>query len=359
MNKSLKLITLFFTILLLQNCTSDDRAIVLDNPPPSGDYANGVFVLNEGGFNNSNASVSFIDASGQAYHNVFFAVNGRGLGDVAQNIGFNGDLAYILVNNSNTVEVVNRYTFESVATIETDILNPRYIAFFENKGYITNWGDPNDTTDDYVAVLNIETNTITATIPVAEGPEAILNKNGTLYVAHKGGYGYGNSISIINAISQTVTASIQVGDVPGDMVLDNNNLYVICSGKASWTGDETSAGIYKINSATNLVEAQITFSDGVHPGFLKKSNNSLLYTLNASLYNIELNDFTLPETALFNTSAQNIEVLYGFNIINDKIYISDAKDYTSNGEVLVYSLEGDFQNGIDVKIIPNGCYNNN
>lgn len=359
MNKNLKLLTMCFTILFLQHCTSDDREIIVDNQPPSGDYTNGIFVLNEGGFTNSNASVSFIDALGEVYNNVFFAVNGRGLGDVAQSMSFNGNLAYLLINNSNTIEVVNRYTFESIATIETNVLNPRYITFIGDKGYITNWGDPADTTDDYVAVLDLETNIITNTIAVVEGPEAILNNNGTLYVAHKGGYGYGNSISVIDATSETVTTSIQVADVPGNIVIDNNNLYVICSGKASWTGDETLAGIYKINMVTSLVEDEITFADGIHPDFLKRVNNSLLYTLNGSIYNIELNSFTLPTVPLFNTSAQNIEVLYGFNVINDNIYIADAKDYVSNGEVFVYNLQGNFQDGLDVKIIPNGFYNNN
>ena len=247
----------------------------------------------------------------------------------------------------------------AVATIETDILNPRYITFIGDKGYITNWGDPADPTDDYVAVLNVETNTIINTIPVLEGPETILNNNGAVYVAHKGGYGYGNSITVIDAALESVAANIQVGDVPGNMVIKNNKLYLICSGKASWTGDETSAGIYKINMVTNLIEDEISFADGVHPSFLKTANNSLYFTLNGSIYNIELSDFTLPTVALFNTSAQNLEVLYGFNIIDNKIYIADAKDYVSNGEVLIYNIQGEFQEGMDVKIIPNGFYNNN
>ncbi|WP_452229429.1 YncE family protein [Lacinutrix sp. MEBiC02404] len=359
MNKLLKLIGMFAVILLLQNCTSEDRDTIIDSLPPSGEYANGVFVLNEGGYTNSNASVSFKDASGQTYHNIFFAVNGRGLGDVAQSMAFYEDFAYLLVNNSNTIEVVNRYTFESVSTIETNILNPRYMTFIGNKGYITNWGDPADTNDDYIAVLDTQTNTITNTISVIEGPEFILNNNGTLYLAHKGGWGYGNSISVIDAVTETVTTSIQVSDVPGNMVTYNNQLYVICAGKADWTGDETSAGIYKINMATNLVEDEIVFSDGIHPGLLEISNNALLYTLNASVYNVTLSDFTLPTTALFTTSTQNIGVLYGFSVINDRIYIADAKDYVSNGEVFVYSLQGEYLEGFDVKIIPNGFYNNN
>ncbi|WP_417214177.1 YncE family protein [Bizionia sp.] len=359
MNKQVKLVVMFAVVLLLQNCTSNDREIIIDNPPPSGDYANGIFVLNEGGYTYSNASVSFIDNSGQVYNNVFYGVNGRKLGDVAQSMAFYGDKAYILVNNSNTIEVVNRYTFELITTIENDILTPRYMTFDGAKGFITNWGDPADTTDDYVAVLDTETNAIISTIPVAEGPDGILNNNGTLYVAHYGGWGYGNTISVLDAVNETVTASIDVSDMPGSMVTHNNDLYVICAGKEDYTGAETLGGLYKINMATNQVTDQIIFADGVHPDYLEINNNLLLYTLNRDVYKVDLNDFRLPATPLFTTSTQNLGVLYGFTIINETIYIADAKDFVSNGDVLVYNLQGDFQENYNVKLIPNGFYNNN
>ncbi|EGV44027.1 hypothetical protein BZARG_1444 [Bizionia argentinensis JUB59] len=359
MKNYLKLVVVFAAGLLLQNCTSDDREIIIDNPPPSGDYANGVFVLNEGGYTSSNASVSFIDDSGEVYNDIFYAVNGRLLGDVAQSMAFYEDKAYIVVNNSNTIEVVNRYTFELITTIENDILTPRYMTFDGDKGYITNWGDPADTTDDYVAVLDTETNVVIKTIPVAEGPEAILNNNGTLYVSHYGGWGYGNTISVLDAVSESVTSTIAVYDVPGDMVIHNNDLYVLCSGKANYTGDETLGGIQKINMVTNQVTDEIVFASGVHPGYLQIDNNALLYTLNREIYRVDFSDFTLPTAPLFSTISQNVGVLYGFKIIEGDIYIADAKDYVSNGEALVYNLQGQFKKNYNVKLIPNGFYNNN
>ena len=110
----------FFSLLLLisvvsVSCTSEDR----DKTEllPEGDYSQGVFVLNEGGYGYSNASVSFLDSDGQVYSSVFSGVNNMKLGDVAQSMGFNKDDAYIVMNNSSTVEVVNRYTFEHIATV--------------------------------------------------------------------------------------------------------------------------------------------------------------------------------------------------------------------------------------------------
>jgi hypothetical protein len=341
------------------NCTSDDRDTIVPDTPPSGTYTEGLFVLNEGRFGSSNASVSFLDSNEEVSNSIFSGVNNRGLGDTAQSMGFYGDNAYIVVNNSSTIEVVNRHTFEGIATTTSMIVNPRYIAFSDDKGYITNWGDPNDVNDDYVAVLDLSTNLVAMKLPVAEGPEKILLYNGKLYVAHKGGYGYGNTITVIDVTTQLITASINVADVPSGMVIANGSLYVLCSGKAPFTQDETIGKLFKINTTTNTVEASLVFPNGIHPSFLELDNNLLYYIIDELIYTITLNDFQLPESSLFDPSNNGLEILYGFKVSNGTIYISDAKDYASNGEVFIYSLNGALQQQFLVAIIPNSFYINN
>ena len=66
------------------------------------------YVLNEGTWGSNNSSLSRVDlASGTINNNIFSAANGRGLGDVAQDIVVSGGKAYIAVSFSNTIEVVN------------------------------------------------------------------------------------------------------------------------------------------------------------------------------------------------------------------------------------------------------------
>jgi hypothetical protein len=174
------------------SCTEDDNN---KNETPLGDYDKGALILNQGGFFKGNASVSYLsDDFVTQQNNIFSLVNPTiTLGDTAQDIGFNGDLAFIVLNVSNKIEVVNRYTMKHVATIKTGLNNPRYIAFSNGKGFVTNWGDGGNTADDYVAVVNLS-NYSTTKIPVAEGPERIIADNNKLYVAHAGGFGYGNTI---------------------------------------------------------------------------------------------------------------------------------------------------------------------
>ncbi|MEM1001680.1 MAG: DUF5074 domain-containing protein [Bacteroidota bacterium] len=350
---------LFASFALIISCTSEDREVPIDPPPPSGDYSDGIFILNEGNFGTVNASVSFLDESGEVFSNIFSNINNRLLGDTAQSIGFSGDNAYIVVNNSATVEVVDRNTFELIATVTDMIVNPRYIAFNGNKGYISNWGDPNDVNDDYIAILNLDTNLIERTISVVEGPERLLVDNDRLYVAHKGGFGYGNTISVIDLNTDVVVDSITVADVPDGLVSYNDYLYVTCTGKLPFTQDETLGAIFKINTQTLSVESSFNFPDGVHPRFLEIETDNLYYAVESNVFNVKISDFELPETPLFESSNNGLEILYGLNVQAGRIYLADAKDYNSDGEVFIYGLDGVLQNQFSVALIPNSFYFNN
>ena len=70
--------------------------------------SNLLIVLNEGAWGANNASVSKVDvAAGTADNRFFDNANGRGLGDVAQDLLLNGGNAYIAVSFSNSVEIMD------------------------------------------------------------------------------------------------------------------------------------------------------------------------------------------------------------------------------------------------------------
>jgi hypothetical protein len=43
------------------------------------------------------------------------------------------------------------------------------MTVYNGKGYVTNWGDAGNANDDYVAVINLATSSVTASIAVVEG----------------------------------------------------------------------------------------------------------------------------------------------------------------------------------------------
>jgi YVTN family beta-propeller protein len=355
----MKLHKLIFTAiagsLFLVSCSSDDNA---DNTP-LGAYDNGVIILNQGGFMAGNASVSFLSNDFTLENNIFANANNNALlGDTGQDIGLNDDLAYIVLNASNKIEVVNRYTFIKVATISLGLENPRYIAFHDGKGYVTNWGDASDADDDFVAVVDLASNAVTTTIPVVEGPERILEENGKLYVAHYGGYGFGTTVTVINTSTNAVTASIEVGDAPNSLAIEDGKLYVMSSGLPSWTESESGGQLDVINLSNNTVTKTLAFGNDSHPSNLVIEDNKLYYTVDSGIYTMALSASALPADPLFNTTDQGAYGIYCFEVKGDYIYVGDAADYNSNGKVYVYMLNGMLHHSETVGVIPAGFYFN-
>jgi hypothetical protein len=74
------------------------------------------------------------------------------LGDTGQDIGlYNNDLAFVVLNYSNKIEVINRYY---MAHCDSGLSNLDSLLL-QMEGYVTNWGNGGSATDDYVAVVNL------------------------------------------------------------------------------------------------------------------------------------------------------------------------------------------------------------
>lgn len=350
-------LTLIVSSAFFVSCSNDD-----DNTEvqvPKGNYDGGLFIANEGQFGLANGNVSYLSDDLQIENNVFSLLNpGKTKNDIIQCIGFNGDFAYLVVNYSNKIEVVNRYTFKSIATITTDLNNPRYIAFANGKGYVTNWGDGSNTEDDYVAIVDLTSNTVTSKIPVIEGPEKIIENDGKLYVAHKGGYNFGNSITVINSATNTVATNFVVGDIPTSLEKDNGSLYVLCEGNPYYAPTETAGKLVKVSLSTNTVTSSISF-EGIttHPGYLDIENDKLYYNVASKIYAAPTSTTTLPTTPVF--EATKVSVLYGLAVKNSKIYVADKGNGQDNGKIYIYSLTGTLANNFSVGVNPNGFYFNN
>lgn len=358
-----------FSSLFFVSCDPEEDATPFYTS--KGTYDSGVLVLNEGNFQTPTASISYISFDLNTYtNNIYGLANGTSLGDTGQSIGFNNDLAYIVVNNSDKIEVVNRYTMLKVGTISTGLDSPRYIAFANGKGYVTNWGNPFGTSPiaAFVAVINLTNNTVESKIQVANDPEKIIESNGKLYVAHDN-YANGNTISIINAATNMLVGSpITVESGPNSLTVKNGFLWVSCSGKGSWpvAADETSGKVFKIDMATNLISKIYAFTSAEnHVDKFQIQDENAFFTKGSSVYKLPLDQVstTISTNPIFTTTA---EYIYGFGISNTKAYIADGGSFTSNGKVLVYSLGGTqdtpaigtLLKTINVGIAPNGFYFN-
>ncbi|ALD20010.1 YncE family protein [Hymenobacter sp. DG25A] len=274
-----------------------------DTPDPTSTAD--VFIVNEGGFNKGNAGISsFSTATGQMLDvNRFQTANSRPLGDVAQSMTVAGARGYIVVNNSNKLEVVSLPDLKEVATI-TGLLLPRYfMAASADKGYVTEWVDFG--VPGRVAVIDLKTNTIVKTIPTGITPEAMLVVGNKLYVANNGE----NTLTIINTLTDAVETTLPVGDAPTSLVQDRaGRIWVLNSGMVAYNPDYTED--YEHTTPGSLVDfapqnptAQTRrpfASNQVRPQklLIDFSGTTLYFSNGSAVFRMNTTDAALPTTPI-------------------------------------------------------------
>ena len=348
--------------LLLNSCSSDDDIVDPDGPQAEGDYTNGFFVLNEGGIGKNNSTITYVSNDFSIIDTeIFSKVNDQPMGDTGQNITFTEDYAFIVMNYSNLIHIVNRNSMELVHTIESGLSYPRDVVVYKDHIYVTNWGDGFDANDDYIAIYDLENYEATGTISVEEGPEMIIAENDKLYVNLQGGYNFNNKILVIDPVSNSIEKSIEVGDVPSSLEIEDGYLWVMSSGIPSWPEDieETAGRISKIDLSTNEISDEIIFPNITdHPSSFEIENDKIYYSLNGAVYSMETSAEELPTESLF-TLSEDIFALYGFELEDGYFYTGDANDYSSNGTIRIYNMNGELVDEIDSGgVNPNGFYFN-
>ncbi|MBW3129233.1 DUF5074 domain-containing protein [Hymenobacter profundi] len=285
-----------------------------DNDNDASPAGSNVFIVQEGNFTRSNSEVVGFNSEAGAITNaaLFRSVNNRILGDVAQSMTVVGDRGYIVVNNSNKVEVVSLPGFDEVATIPAlnapsnaeKLTLPRYFAASNNKGYVSQTVDytvPNGR----VSVIDLSTNQITKTISVGKQPEQMAVIGNKLFVSNNGN----NTVSVINTLTDVVEATITVADSPASIVVDKNNaLWVMCSGKSTYgpapdyaTIVTVPSSLVRIDPATNNVTATLPFAAGQQAGGLRTNGakDQLFFRRQAGVYRMNIADAALPTAPLF------------------------------------------------------------
>lgn len=338
----------FSGFILLSSCNDSDDIINKNTDTISaGPYANGIFITNEGTFGNNNGSVSFYSTvadthysivADTVYNSIFSEVNGRILGDVVQSICINDSLAYIVVNNSNKIEIVSRYTFEE-AGVFPNLPSPRYMVTEENIGFVSCWGD------NSVHVLNLKTLTDIKSIETGSGPEKMLKANGKIYVTNTGGFAYDSLVTVIDIETQKVVKNINVKYVPNDMVIDKDGfIWVLAAGRVIYNTDwsiaeQTPCKLYKINSSTDEVSDEITLWNEQHPTNLEIDNTgSTLYIGGGYAFG---GIFSLPIGST--TPVEFVDDwAYGFNIDSESnvVFVMVAPNFTSAGWLKRYKTDG-------------------
>lgn len=296
----------------------------------------GVLIVCEGNFNFGNASLSYYDTARSTVENSVFArSNGIPLGDVAQSAVVRNGRAYIAVNNSGIIFVVDTSTFRIVGTVE-GLTSPRYIHFADDrKAYVTDLYDPRITIFDPVTLE------ITGHIDTGHAStEQMAQWGDLLYVCC---WSYDDKVLVIDTRTDTVVDTITVGIQPAAAAADRNGkIWVLTDGgyEGSPYGYAAPA-LFRIDAATRRVEREFTLAFGTSASALcTDADGSTLYFINNDIMRMPADADTLPAEP-FIESLGTIYYGLGVDPLTSELYVADAVDYMQSGVVRRYSARGE------------------
>ncbi len=193
-------------------------------------YSTGAYVVNSGNmYNKIESSLTAIDyASSTATQNVFKTVNGRTLGNTANDGIVYGNKIYLAVDKENTIEVIDKKTKQSIKQIKTTELlgnaegaEPRHIIAGGGNVYFTTYGG-------YVAAVDTTSFALQKKWQVGSYPEGLVIAHDNIYVANSNYGKGGGNISCINLSNDNVeTKNIEGVNNPTSIYYASNVLYVL------------------------------------------------------------------------------------------------------------------------------------
>ena len=320
--------------------------------------AKGLYILNEGLFLMNNSTLSYYNfETGEFTEHIFLDVNQRGLGDVGNDLQQYGAKLYIVVNNSNIVEVVDPVTARSLKTIDLSGKQPRCLAFLDDKAYVTCF-------DGDVVRIDTATLEVDATVHTGPNPDGICVCNGKLYVANSGGLSapnYGNTVSVIDPSNFTVIKDITVEINPTRIKSwQNRYVYVVSNGNyGMFVGYDTVPYTFqKIDSQTDNI---IKTYDLEVLNFEIYQNLAYVYTYDYSSMTsdwIKVLDLETDEVVKdqFISDGTSLKTPYGIKVnpLNGDVYITDAGNFENNGDVYCFDKNGKKKFSFEAGINPSG-----
>ncbi|MDD4606542.1 MAG: BACON domain-containing protein [Dysgonamonadaceae bacterium] len=293
----------------------------------------GYWILSEGTSGQGNSELAWYDvAKDEVAKKHFKAINGKPLGDTANELALYGSKMYVVVTgagfdtgttaDNSYIEVINPIDGKSIKRISfTDAegtpAKPRNIIFEGGKGYITSYS--NEVVRLDTASLTLDNHAALSGI-LAEG---LTYNNGNLYVCN-GGHGQDNKISVVDVENMEETKVITTANNPNKIEsVSNNDIY--------FTTDWPEYKLYKLT----ISDETITEIPGLSVADITYSNNSIFTSFSewgasaGALYQL---DIDTEKATKFNLDygSVNIPAMTEYHIgkINgsDHLYVTGTEE---------------------------------
>ena len=348
-------------ILILLLCLA--ASCVKDTPPathaslPSA--TQGVYVICEGLYPLPDAGLYLYKPSADSVFGELYAAanSGATLGEVFQSMARIGNSYFLVVNNSDKIVVLDTATLHATHTIA--LQQPRYILPVDaGRAYVSTLYS------NKVYVLNTATCGITDSIllPTASAERMCL-VDGYAYLCS-----WDTTVSCIYKVdisSNSLTQTIPVaGRATHDMVVDKNNTLWVLSGDEPYG---YTASLTHIYPPTGDVLGVYTFSSSANP--IKLTMNGAadtLYYIDADVmrttgtasgvFRMPITGTSLPSSPFITAAALQYYWALGVDPVSGLVYVGDPHGFNQKGTVTVYNPAGAALHTFQVGIGPGSFY---
>ena len=322
---------IFNFAFLISSCRTDEVIYPTIGTHVTDDMQKGgLYILCEGNMGSNKARLDYMNLeTGDYYSNWYGAQNPKQLkelGDVGNDVQVYGHRLYAVINCSHKVEIMD---LKARHIGQVDIPNCRYLAFKDDKMYVSAYVGSVADADMLGSVFEVDTASleIKREVKVGHQPDELCVSDDRLYVVNSGGYltdRYDSTVSVIDLNTFTETKKIPVGLNPTRIRKDDQNkLWVCCQGNYN-------------NIAPELVvlhNDEPVYTMGIQCNNISIYGRTVGLLTSDALVTYDAKDFSYLGTI----SLTNYEHPYGLLLTENRIYITDAKNYVSSGVLHCYS----------------------
>lgn len=313
---------------------SDKPAI----PKPS---SGTVLVLNEGTFQWGNATVSSYNLNtGEANDgDLFSSANGRPLGDVLQSALLVDGHYWLVVNNSDKIEIVDQHSFQSIKTIN-QLGSPRHLCKIGPTELALS-----DLYSDSLSFLNTQNGQITAKTYLEGWAEEMLVSGNSLWVSNPNSH----KIYEVSLATKQLTDSIDIGFGSFSVYEDNaKHIWIATRGNKDLS---IPSMIHCLDPITKTLLFSENIGSEIVQDFFVDEEDRVYFIHENRVYRFDANSPSISTTLFFDGSGGN---LYALEYHAGKVFVTDAIDFTQRGKVFVLDDSGKILDEFQAGRIPNG-----
>jgi hypothetical protein len=335
-----------------------------------GEYASGVFVMNEGPYQSGSGTVSFFNRTDTTMtHHIFETANGGAkLGNIVQSMAVSGKQAFVVVNNANKIIVVNSSDFVKTGSIDSTVL-PRYFLPIEgtDKAYFSEYGK--DTLKGgnagAIRVYDMVNKKVVKRILLnTKGANQMLITGAKVYVGNDGGNIVGSAVdsvlSVVTANGDSLLKTIPLGagayNVKGMAFDVNNDLWILCTG--SWDRPGSTGKLIKLHG--EVIEHTFDVPIGATHLVTDATKYNLYFVADNKIYTKDILNFgATPPTIWMNNPAFKTLYGLGYDTKSGFLFAADAGTFSGAGQMHVLQpSDKTIKYSKTAGVIPNGFYFN-